>query len=93
MPFPASRFRRAGATPDQVAQLEAEYDALDPIGQAALEARLVPISDYDIAEQFLAEPEAVEEPEPEPDPDPVPQDGPRYEKDPLPPVGEPDEDK
>lgn len=82
MPFPVARFRRAGALPDQLDQLAADYDALDAVGQADLEAKLAPLSDYDIAERYLgdsrdftgAERAALDEPEPEPESDDEPDD-------------------
>jgi hypothetical protein len=67
MPFPRDRFARAGASAEQLGELEAAYDALSPTAQASYGDRIAPLSDYEISEQLLAEPvdEVDEVPEPE----------------------------
>jgi hypothetical protein len=66
--FPASRFIQAGATPAQVAQLQADFDALPPAGQQSYLDRVGGLAVGDLVELVDAlgtEPE--EEPGEEPD--------------------------
>lgn len=63
MPFPSDRLVRAGATAQQLDELQAQYDGLSPDGQASYDARIAPLSDYRIAELLSTpnKPEVVEE--------------------------------
>lgn len=66
MPFPSDRFVRAGATPEQLASLQAAYDELTPAGQAGYDDQLAPLSDGGIIQEYLTD---APEPEPEPEED------------------------
>ena len=58
MAFPAGRYSEAGATPDEVARLQAQFDALsEPVQQATLD-RLAGVAQGDL----LAELETLREP-------------------------------
>jgi hypothetical protein len=43
--FPTQRFSRAGATAEQLATLEQDYDELTPEGQASEDVRLASVDD------------------------------------------------
>ena len=67
--FDAARWTRAGATPEQLADLEAEFDAATPDGQEGLTLRLASSSDGDLraslspqvpADPYVTPPEATE---------------------------------
>lgn len=64
--FPADRYVRAGASPEQIAELEALFVRLPEAAQRSEVARLAGIADYDLAAELAPAPEpeppAVEEP-------------------------------
>ena len=68
MPFPRDRFARAGASAEQLEELEESYEKLSAEAQSSYDASLAPLSDGEIAARFLADvAEPVEEDtEPEP---------------------------
>jgi hypothetical protein len=50
--FPADRYKRAGASKDQIADLEADFDALPIAGQQALVDRVASVSDAQLSESL-----------------------------------------
>lgn len=65
MSFPSDRYARAGATADQLAELEAAFDALTPAGQQSVLDKIAPMSSYQLAESLQdPEPEVEETPAP-----------------------------
>ncbi len=77
----SDRLRRAGATPQELAQLEAEFAALTPAGQESQETHFVALAEGDLIAylQGLRDAghfEQDEAPEPEPVQEPVDESGP-----------------
>lgn len=68
--FPASRFIQAGATPDQVARLQADFDAMPADAQQSYLDRIGGLAIGDLAELVAAlvapEPEVDAEPKAQP---------------------------
>jgi hypothetical protein len=71
MDFPAERFERAGATPEQLAEQKAAFDALPEGAQASLCERIAGMADADLAELYGLGEGALREAEPEVGPEPA----------------------
>jgi hypothetical protein len=72
MSFPQRRFVEAGATPQELARFQGEYDALSPDAQEARAAELAGVAEGDLVELLALSREtaAGEEGESEPGPEP-----------------------
>ena len=54
MDFPRLRFQQAGATPDELSELEQRFDAMTESAQRSQLQQLAGVSEYDIAELLEA---------------------------------------
>lgn len=76
MEFPRQRFERVGATPEELNDMEAAFDASSEIAQQSFLDRIAPVPDSEIAALLenrrghIADLPA-DEPTPEPDPEPA----------------------
>ena len=52
--LPVDRLQRAGATPQEIAQLQGEYDALSPAGRETTDARYGRVAVGDIIEHLAS---------------------------------------
>jgi hypothetical protein len=68
--FPASRFVRAGATPDEIETLRGLFDELGAAAQQSYLDQIAPLSDYALGELVRVRRDATPEPEPAPEPEP-----------------------